>query len=72
MVNIGPREAVGPIRLPLSVCLYVCMSVCDSDSEKTTPTNSLIFGMKVGECGWRKVTKPDLELKFTGPQIWAF
>ena len=43
------------MRLPLYVCMSV-MYVCDSDSEDTTPTNSLIFGMKVGELNVRKVT----------------
>ena len=52
------------------LCLQ--MYVCHSDSEETTPTNFLIFGMKVGENNWRKVTKPDFRLKFIVPQIWAF
>ena len=61
----GPCEADGTIRLPLAVCMYACMCVCDSDSQKTTHTNALFFGMKVGIHDKRKVTELDLGLKFT-------
>ena len=31
------------------VCMYVCLYVCHSPPALTTPTISLIFGMKVGD-----------------------
>ena len=63
--SIGPLGGDGSLRLPL----YVRMSVCDSCPALTTPTNFLIFGMKVGDHEWRKVTEPDFPGKI---KIWAF
>ena len=48
-LNFGPAVGEGPIRYPLYVCLSVCLYVCDSCPALTTPTNFLIFGMKVGD-----------------------
>ena len=56
----------GPKRLPLYVCLYVTVIL------RKLHLDSLIFGMKVGEYNWRKVTKPVFRLKFIVSQIWAF
>ena len=47
----------------------VGMSVCNSCPALTTPTNFLIFGMKVGDHEWRKVTEPDFPGKI---KIWVF
>ena len=52
------------------------MSGCDSFLALTTPTNLLIFGMKVGDNELRKLTGPDFSVKsilvFMGIQgkIW--
>ena len=51
-----------------SVCMYVCLSSCPA---LTTPTNFLIFGMKVGDHQSRKVTEPDLPGKFKIGVFWG-
>ena len=55
-----------------SVSMSVCQYVRDGCPAQTKPTNFLIFGIKVGDQYWRKITEPFFPGKFVFPQIWAF
>ena len=72
LLLLVPHEVEkGPINSCLSVSPYVSLSVRNALFSALALTIFLIFGMKLGEHKWKKVTEPDFSKKCFDPLFWV-